>query len=174
MKPKPSSLCSVTKLTALCWVPTVSYLLKISQSSSKEIQRDSNISSGSMLGHPWHLPHSHFTSPKMSSDPPKQAGIFTCVAKGPLLCAASGHCCLWPRCLITVLSGHQPLCSLGPHKSSPRSAGVCPPTTAPGWGWTLPLHLCVLLSLTLGLCLFTRTLITAATMSLPGFPAISP
>ena len=113
-------------------VPTGSCLLKTSQPFSKELQRDSKVSSGSMLSHPWLLPHSHITFQKMSSDPPKQAGIFTCVAKGPLLCATSGRCCLWPRCLITVLSGHQPLCSLGPSKSSPLSAGVYTPTTAPG------------------------------------------
>ena len=110
--------------------------------------------------------------PQMSPDSPKQEVIFTFVAKGPLLCAASD-----PLLSLAKVPHHNALwtpasCSLGPHRSSPKSTGACPPTTTPGWGWTLPFHLCVLLSLTPGLCWFTKTLITAAAMSLPGSATI--
>lgn len=95
---------------------------------------------------------------------PKQAVIFTVVARGAsVLCAVFWAFTVpWSRCLITPLSGHQALCSLGPHQWSPPD----PEVSAHRAVWlrvdTGIAQLCVLPVRTLGLCRSTRTLTSSA------------
>ena len=94
--------------------------MKVSQSSSKSLKRDFKFSLGSMLSSmaPSPLPL-HF--PKMSSDSPKASSYLHSRGRGAcVLCAAFWAFAVpWSRCFITLLSGHQPLCSLGSRQWSP-------------------------------------------------------